>query len=817
MTSDVYGSGIVLRAPTTWDECEEINQKYYKLSLQKAAKKTSVSDQSDDDPLKLVQTYPEKEVQKYNITASLSQNGNVDIESDKFNPHLFLATKHHPIKYQEFNRAKKNLQTTMEDLNMKMILLSERNIHKFAEAKNIVDLLCSNKDAKFRDGSVERLDQALENSIQDAEKLFDPLIQRKEEKMHQFIKDLLQKCLNNYEKNTKDISELIEQEELFNHEDTNYSNTSFFRQLLEKKTVELVSDLTNVLLKTIPDFWQLSQNIIIGKYKKKKNKKKNLDSNLEIQISNLMKDLTVKYSDIVNTAIETIDNNTAHQKSLCQCICEIIKCNEQLEKLKIPKKFISNFGEYTNLMTRYIVNEIWNRTIMEISRFHKLENWKTISETLTITELPLKFQEFVIKTLSLLRPFMSKGSIHNSELVSEVEKYLLECIQVFADCFHELSFRQLSSNNNSIMNSANSNNSGKYRFSLYNFNKIEEKDSRLLLTLSNCSHTKNVIVFNILSAFVAGFKSHSNDQTTLQDGKNDLLDDDQNTFIDDDEDEYSDKSDNEESNNMKTVATGAQKAIAQMELSFHMTSKHLQNQTNDFMKTESVQHVYVVYDTLIDLLINDFVKRKSLTFYKRIEKGLLLSGYDWKSSPAPSSIRSYILDLLLELSMVHSKTEKMTSVTFNNVNLSTNGNAQNNNFTNQNLSVNRAFTSRIFSLLTERLGETFLHFSKTIEDVCENAAFQLDIDISFIRRALQSFETSRTKSIYQKINKHLTKLSNFSSSSEQYQILKNTLIASAAEKSFTQLDCFDIHVETSFNLLSISSSFRMMESGHTIE
>ena len=117
---------------------------------------------------------------KYNITDSLSQNGNVDLESDQFNPRLFFATKHHPLKYESLSQAKKNLNLTMNDLNMKMIVLSEKNIHKFAEAKNIVDLLCSNKDAKFRDGSVERLDQTLEHAILDAERLCNPLIQRKE-------------------------------------------------------------------------------------------------------------------------------------------------------------------------------------------------------------------------------------------------------------------------------------------------------------------------------------------------------------------------------------------------------------------------------------------------------------------------------------------------------------------------------------------------------------------------------------------------------------------------------------------------------------
>ena len=664
------------------------------------------------------------------------------------------------------------------------------------------------------------------------------------EKMHTFIKDTLQRCLDTYEKNTRDISDLIEQEELFemNHNHPSFMSeeddiastqcyTSFFRQLLERKTVDLVIDLTNILLKTIPDFWQLSQNILIGKYlpKKKRIKKESENDEKEKQIVNLMRDITLKYSDIVNTAIEMVDNHSAHQKSLSQCVCEIIRCNEQLNQLKIPKKYISHFDEFTDLMTRYMVHEIWNRTIGEVSRFYVLEKWKPISETLTITELPLKFQDFIIKTLSLLRPLVSKGNVFKQDLVSEIEKHFMQCLKVFADNYHELSFNEEELSRKQSM-------SGKYRFSVHNFNKIEERDSRLLLTLSNCSHTKNVILYNVLSAFVAGFKLHpsavthpfsstssnnSNSTTTMTTtttkitttttgttsttskisttGKQTFHDDDSfDNTIQEEEDDDSDKS--EEARSSKNLSKNL---LSEMDLSFRVTSKDLQTHTMTFMKQDSIQQVFHVYDTLIDLLINDFVRKKSHAFMKRIEKGLILSGYDWKRSPTPTSVRSYILDLLLELSMVHAKTEKITSVTIGSDFYKTGSIFNDMN----SLDVKREFTSKIFSLLTERLAEIFLYHAKSIEEMGENAALQLDIDVSFLRKALESFETSRAKQIFKKLNKHLSQVTRFSSSTEQ---LKASIIHDMAEKTYTQLDCFNIHVESSLNLLSISTSFKLL-------
>ena len=201
-------------APTSWEECEETKKKYNRFALSKQPQKRQSigfddNDQDDDDgnedddedseskrqrqerlldlaipdPLNLEHTYRQSHINRMNWMAATSDNGDIYVESDKYNPRLFLATKHHALKYENLGLAKTNLNKTINDLKMKMILLSEKNIHKFTEAKDTVDSLCANKDAKFRDGSVSRLDQVLQNVQEDSDNLFMPLIQRKKGKL----------------------------------------------------------------------------------------------------------------------------------------------------------------------------------------------------------------------------------------------------------------------------------------------------------------------------------------------------------------------------------------------------------------------------------------------------------------------------------------------------------------------------------------------------------------------------------------------------------------------------------------------------------
>lgn len=224
MSYDVLPGNILLPAPKDWDESEEINRKYLRLltasafrkkttssvkddhrrheddetnrdnddemnddeksntTLSKLSQRSHLHDSSIEDPLQLLHMYDPSVLSKYSWMAATSQNGDVFVESDKFNPRLFLATKHHSLKYENLGLAKRNLKQTENELKMKMIILSEKNIHKFTEAKNAIDALCSNRDAKFRDGSVNRLDQSLMNVQEDSERLFEPLIQRKKGK-----------------------------------------------------------------------------------------------------------------------------------------------------------------------------------------------------------------------------------------------------------------------------------------------------------------------------------------------------------------------------------------------------------------------------------------------------------------------------------------------------------------------------------------------------------------------------------------------------------------------------------------------------------
>ncbi|KAL9645591.1 hypothetical protein ABK040_000654 [Willaertia magna] len=899
MAYDMY-KGETLNAPTSWqdyldEQVHQDNEEDYDDQISSnntTNKNNNINNSYLIDPLQFSNIYRQRERQssinnkewKARIKTS-GKEGSTFLAANDYNPRLFLATKHVQMRYEDLSTAKTNLQSTTNDLNMKMILLIEKNITKFIDAKDVMDELSQRKDAKFRDGSVNRLDNQLTSILNDCENLIKPIIQKKKEseniekvlalfKKIKFIiylpssikenikKKEYKKVVHDYnrlkyfkkkfeisslfgnifEMIEKDILQLIEdlfleliknmehftinkllnenQERIIsilinldskidpcffylkemydyilkvlhkNYE--TFTNNYMFlntlqngvlhkniKEILENKSILFIEELTNLLIILMSDFWQLCQNILIGKYYNKKKKRNNLTQlpNIENEMIQLIKNITLQYADIINDIINILDDCNPHPIFLCKIIQQITNGLQNLKKLKISKNFIKEFIDFNDLMIRFMINETFNRSIDEITIFYNRENWNTISESLTITELPLQFQDFILKTLKIIKLDFN----YDNNLILEIENYLLDSINTFADCFHELAFDYLSNDKNLKF----------LKYSIFNYSKNEENDRNLLLIISNCSHTRNIIIPNILSNFVNTFYKTILQQEQQENNDNDLF-----TQIEDDDEESDQDDDEEEEEDNKRNKKDAKVLLKRNQSNSEMiTSKNLQHLTNEYMKNEKVQNVLKVYDTLIDLLISTFVRRKSIIFNKIIEKGLLLSGYDWRRSNFPNSIRNYIFDLLMELSLVHSKTEKMTSVSF---------------VENSNLNITREFTYKIFNLFSERIAEIYLYLIKLNDVISENAALQLDIEITYLRKSLQNYETNRTKLIYKKIIKYLTSTSKYNPNNDQNNYTKNNIISETIEKTFTQLDCFDIHVQTNLNLLNAANSFRMV-------
>jgi hypothetical protein len=79
-----------------------------------------------------------------------------------------------------------------------------------------------------------------------------------------------------------------------------------------------------------------------------------------------------------------------------------------------------------------------------------------------------------------------------------------------------------------------------------------------------------------------------------------------------------------------------------------------------------------------------------------------------------------------------------------------------------------------------------------IEIISKNAAHQLDIEITFIKKALIKYESKESLLILSNFQEYLIKVSSFDPDSLKYVNIKNDIIKDFTQKTKLQLDCFHI-------------------------
>jgi hypothetical protein len=217
-----------------------------------------------------------------------------------------------------------------------------------------------------------------------------------------------------------------------------------------------------------------------------------------------------------------------------------------------------------------------------------------------------------------------------------------------------------------------------------------------------------------------------------------------------------------------------------------ISEKEIARIVAQFQNKEDLQNASRIYDSLLDFVLDAFVRRKASMFNVYVEKGILLSGYSWAKSPQPQVVQSFVLEILLDLSITHSEVERITSVLSDGA-----GNTPSMKTITDNEASEGTFTKRIFNKLCERLAEVFSEYVRSLETICVNGAFQLDINISFIRKALRNFETRRARNIYSQLFKYLQDVYGYEKKTIDSK-LKEQILERTAQETRVQLDCFDI-------------------------
>jgi hypothetical protein len=75
---------------------------------------------------------------------------------------------------------------------------------------------------------------------------------------------------------------------------------------------------------------------------------------------------------------------------------------------------------------------------------------------------------------------------------------------------------------------------------------------------------------------------------------------------------------------------------------------------------ENEKGIYDVYDQLEKLVFDKYLKNKILVLDAHIKNGMLLSAFDPKTLSPPSSIRDYVMDLLLHLVYIHDELSRFS-------------------------------------------------------------------------------------------------------------------------------------------------------------
>jgi hypothetical protein len=257
---------------------------------------------------------------------------------------------------------------------------------------------------------------------------------------------------------------------------------------------------------------------------------------------------------------------------------------------------------------------------------------------------------------------------------------------------------------------------------------------------------------------------------------------------DDDEDEESES----ESKSERTSIASDENATEpdNDEQSFAEIEKEVEELSTQFQAQENVNSVMFLYDELSVFVVDRFVSHKARTLVQFAEKGILLSGYNWANAPKPVTIRPFVLEILLELALVHSRVEKITKNYKANISESDDAPEASSAIFNEASIAYYDFTTRIFRKLTERLAEVFAEFICNLPHMSLNAAFQTDVEIAFIRNALKAFETKAAKTIFLNVTKFLSEVSEYKPKSSKNNQAKEKILDDMQEMTRLQLGCF---------------------------
>ncbi|KAK4055272.1 Exocyst complex component S5 [Microbotryomycetes sp. JL201] len=510
-----------------------------------------------------------------------------------------------------------------------------------------------------------------------------------------------------------------------------------------KLIFELVRNLNEVILQTLPSFWKVAKGYMEGKYQKK-NSTPQVGQNKRspTQCRVMSQDIVTLYVTLVSTFFTlssstkaspdpNADPNatpplppfvppTANAATNCHWLLKVLsELNEsvsELVTLELAGEANQSLKELVS-STRWRFEEaICSAWVRDAKVFYRLETWKPDSDDVSITAFLrqiISFQRFcAISTYRIAggsedRANALMGPSSNlhaararqdgdlpTDFVRKIQSAYLDALYAFLDGLVHVAF----SDPESIF-SQDSSRPGR-RNALVTTDDgrpkevdIRSVDTRILLTVSNLTHLRDVTIPKLVNQFQAAFR------------------------ID--------------------------------------------------MAAE-VQMLMDVTDQLDKILFDDYVKRKSADVAKIIRKGVLGGTVDWYEAAKPTEVHPFIYDALLSLVLVHAQVSATA----------------------------RPLVARTLGAMVEELAQVALDAFSQVERFGMGGMLQATLEIEFMHQTLSQHVSphadSTLQSIYKTISQSYYRRPSPNSATElqtELEGLKRTLVASRRATAL-QFLCF---------------------------
>ncbi|KAI5478551.1 exocyst complex component sec5 [Pseudohyphozyma bogoriensis] len=497
-----------------------------------------------------------------------------------------------------------------------------------------------------------------------------------------------------------------------------------------KLIYDLVHNLSEVIVQTLPSFWKVAKGYMEGKYQKKNDTSASASRRSPTQCRVMTQDIVTLYVSLLsqfftlsssmtsqpplNPASGSPDPNahplppfvppSSNAPTICHWLLKILneisECVSEVGALELAGEASASMKELV-ASTRWRFEEaICGAWVRDAKVFYRLETWQPDADDPSVTAFLRQvaaFQRFCaisayrIAGGSEERAIASMGSASGStvssksrdvdfpsEFVKKIQSAFLDGLYAFLDGLVHVAF----SDPETIFGTATTKKGERVDYGRPKEVDVRNVDTRILLTVSNLTHLRTVSIPRMVNQFQVAFR-------------------------------------------------------------LDMSS--------------DVQMLMDVTDQLDKILFDDYVKRKSADVAKIIKKGVLGGTVDWFEAPKPTEVHPFIYDALLSLVLVHAQVSATA----------------------------RPLVARTLGSLVEELAKVSLEAFSQVERFGMGGMLQATLEIEFMHQTLSQHVSPNAdatlQSIYRTISQSYYRKPSPNGAGELQQELeglKRTLMAS---------------------------------------